>query len=468
MPLTYIRKNIAALLLVLGCAWGLPSLCFGEGAGVLPKGVGTFTPTYYHYFDITERFDPNGKKEDLAVNFNGELDSTVFPLLAPLDNFVPGNASIGELDTKFTLRYRWFDNDLLYGVTDKLTFKVSIPISYSENRVKAKLRSKSANVGKNAAFACGQPICPLGVPGTVPLSDEDAQDLIGGGIDVNGDGNVDIPGFGYERFESWKQWGINDISATAKFQYFNNKAWLHAITGGFRAPTGRINNPNSLTALGFGDHTWDLLFRHHTTYLGIENLNLNILLSYDVQLPDKTRRRVISDANEPITANTEKVRRNLGDIFGTEVGVGYAFTPEWGLGARYVYNHKFRDSVDGDKGFNYSALEDETAWQSHMIIGALTFSTVNLYFDKKFPLPFDFTVAYRNRLYGTNNVTVSEYVSFALTLYFKVPYFANNNEKEIEKENDEPDATAWIKYPALSGESELEKRKEGEIFVQRY
>src|SRR3989304_4320750 len=131
------RVRMAVLLMA---AWILPwhvSTSRAESAQVLPKGVSSASATYYHYFDITERYDPNGKVEDIDANYNANLNSTVFPALAP----------------------------------------------------------------------------------------EDVQRLLGAGLDVNGDGTVDVPGFGYKRFESFKGNGVGDIDLLAKYKFHEDSQW---------------------------------------------------------------------------------------------------------------------------------------------------------------------------------------------------------------------------------------------------
>ena len=96
----------------------------------------------------------------------------------------------------------------------------------------------------------------------------------------------------------------------------------------------------------------------------------------------------------------------------------YSFTPQVSTGIKYHYTKKFKDSVNGDKGLAYSSLEDETDSTSHMILLSLGYNTLQMYMDKKFPVPFYTNITYRNRFAGTNNVTKSQYLSLNLGFYF--------------------------------------------------
>jgi hypothetical protein len=409
-------KTIVEALTVFALIFFIPLFCHADSAQVLPKGVFSFDSTYYHYFDINDRYDPDGDVEDIDVDYNANLDSTVFPALAALDPFVPGGiASIGNSVVDFTLIYRWFEFAFSYGLTDKLSIGVLIPYNFSKNEVDAHLDPSTANVGKNVP---ANSLLPLIVPGTVPLTDEDVQDLLGAGLDINGDGTIDIPGFGYERVETWSDDGIGDIELLGKYQFYNKGAWRLAFTGGVRLPTGEIDDPDNLQDLAFGDDQTDIIFRFYFDYIGIEKLLLNATLRYDLQLPDEEERRVLDDVNQPLTINKEDVDRDLGDIIEIELLGNYSFTPQWSAGLKYRFTKKFEDDVDGDLGFVYSSLEKETDVTSHMAFVTVGYSTIQMYLDKKFSVPISASITYRNRFAGENNATKSQYISLNLAVFF--------------------------------------------------
>jgi hypothetical protein len=81
---------------------------------VLPRGRFRVLSDAHFFLPFDKRYDPDGKPEDLAADFNRSLDSSVFRLLAPLDRFVGGRASIGDarveididpIEVEFTFQY---------------------------------------------------------------------------------------------------------------------------------------------------------------------------------------------------------------------------------------------------------------------------------------------------------------------------------------------------------------------------
>jgi len=410
--LNEIVKSILYVTAVLLIA--IPLVCHAETAEVLPKRVFNLGTTYYHYFDIHKRYNQDGKPEDLATDFNTDLTSKVFTALSALDPFVGGRANLGRSVVDFTLIYRWWEFLLAYGITDNLSVGASIPLYYSKTDVNAFLDSSTANVGKNPFI---NSLAPLSVPGTVRLTTEDIQNLLGKGLDINGDGIIDIQGYGYKRVKTWSGTGIGDIELLGKYQFYKNINWRLAFAGGVRLPTGDVDDPDNLVDVPFGDGQTDIILRLHGDYIGIKNLCLNGTIRYDIQLPDKEKKRVPDRVDLPITTNKEKVDRNLGDIFELEFMGNYAFTQWFSGGLKYRFTKKFKDHVHGERNFAYSSLEDETNFMGHMAFAFLGFDTTQMYFDKKFPVPLSLRLEYRNRFAGKNNVTKSQYLSLSLNIF---------------------------------------------------
>ena len=415
---------LAGMILLLA---GTVGISRAENAEVLPKGVWTAYLENKFYFPFDKRYDPNGDVEDAAIDYNGILGSNVFPALGDLElalGLPPGSANVGDSVVSFDYDVNEMQLIVGYGITDKLAVGVKIPYLWLSNDVSARLDTTNATIGKKPPFGTPgdptgglAPLFPIALGG-VPLTTEDVQGLLGGGLDVNGDGAVDIPGYGYKRFESWSDDGFGDIEVGMKYQYYKTDNWRLAFTGGVRLPTGKVDDPDNLVDLPFGTGAWALLFKFHNDYTGIKNLVLSAMIQYDWYLPDKQELRVPDDVNEPITRNKEKVDRDLGDVVTVEATANYQFLKGASFLLQYKYGHSFKDDVSGDMGFAYQSLEDETNWTEHVIETGLSYSTVPLYLEKKFSIPMNVSLTYRNRFAGRNNVYKSDYINLALQFYF--------------------------------------------------
>ncbi len=116
--------------------------------------------------------------------------------------------------------------------------------------------------------------------------------------------------------------------------------------------------------------------------------------------------------------NKEVVHRNLGDIYEFEGSAKFTVLKGLTLSALYLYGFKSQDSVTGKKGFNYHSLEEETKRTEHVYKLGVTYSTLPLYAEKKFSVPLEVTLEYRNRFAGSNNNLASQYVGAWLQIYF--------------------------------------------------
>lgn len=388
-----------------------------DTATVLPKGRASTIVEGKYYFDFGKKFDNHGNTIDIADDFNSDLNSTVFPGLAQLETFFgmpPGSASLGRSDIDYTFGGSEVISLFSYGLTDRLTLGVRIPYYWRKNDVKARLDTSKATVGKNATLNI---LAPLSVPGTVPLTTKDTQNLIGRGLDINGDGQIDVPGYGYEPIKSWSGKGIADMEVGGKYQYFKSDTWRLAFTGAVRLPTGEVDDPDNLADIGIGDGAYALLFQTQNDYVGIKHLLLNATFRYDLYFPNSLRLRVPNSVHQPLTLNEEHVRRKIGDKFEIEVSGVYDFFDAFSFSLLYKYAYKFKNQVSGKKGYNYESLEDETNMQEHAGTASLLYSTFPSYLAKTFPIPMVAAFSYRNRFAGTN-LLKSNYLSLTLAVYF--------------------------------------------------
>lgn len=420
-------RLLVGWVLVLAGLLVLPGQeAFADTAFVLPKGISRMDLKYQDYFDIDERFNPDGDKEDVAVDFNTALNSNVFPALRLVEGALglpAGFASLGDSEVDLEYDIKILEMQFAYGLSDKVSLGIKIPYWWVKTKVSAEVNSSpgsSATVGFNPLFGTpgdpiGAPVAPLAV-GAAPATTEDVQQILGPGLAING--APAVPGFGYKRFGTWEGNGFADIEAGARYQYKKSKRWRHAFTGALRFPTGRDDDPDDLVDFRFGQGAYALLFRSNHDYIGLENWLFNVTLKYDLVLPHSEVRRVPADPNLPITQNKEDVDIDVGDRIELDLLAQYKFTPEWSMAGRYRYAKKWEDDVDGNMGFSYSALEEESDRTGNIYQIYLAYSTVEKYRNKQARFPVDAAISYRDRFAGSNNALHSQYVELRFRLYF--------------------------------------------------
>jgi hypothetical protein len=414
------KRMLVSWLLIWVCFLsGIAGLSSADNAEVMPKGVSRASLEGKFYWPIDKRFDPNGDVEAVAVDANRSLTSRVFPGLGQLETFFrlpPGSATLGTSVVSFEYDLVTADFLYQYGVTDRFTAGVLIPYMWATNHVAARLDTATATVGKSPRLGR---LVPLGAtPDAVPLTTDDVQNILGSGLDINNDGQIDVSGFGYKRVQGWSDHGLGDIDVGFRYQYLKTADWRLAITDGVRLPTGQVDDPDSLVDLAFGKGAYGLFFHFNQDYTGIKNCVLNGTFRYILVLPDRKVRRVPASVNQPITSTKVKVDRDLGDEFEFEGSVVYTLFEGLSVSGLYQYGFKLKDEASGPQGLSFKALEDETDWTSHLFITGLSYTTIPLYRAKKFPWPLMASLLYRNRFAGSNNILKSQYLSLTLAVFF--------------------------------------------------
>ena len=145
---------------------------------------------------------------------------------------------------------------------------------------------------------------------------------------------------------------------------------------------------------------------------------LHTTLSYDLYLPDRQTKRVPDNVHQPITVNKEEVERDLGDILRGEVSGRYSPIIGLSISGLYEFGAKWKDQVSGKKGFTYASLEEETNWTSHIYIVGISYTTIPLYLEKRFPIPLVASIAYRHRFAGSNSILDTKFISLQIQAFF--------------------------------------------------
>jgi len=405
------------LMMIVLLSQVVSGLSYADDATVLPKGNWRFLLDSKFYLPITQRYNADGHPEDVATDFNKELNSDVFPDLSLLESafgMPPGSASFG----RSVVSFRWSIQELTfqpsYGLTDRLSVGVNIPYWWEKNQVGASLDTTTATIGINPGVPGG--LAPLVVPGTRPPTTDDIQNL--------------LVAQGFKKVQTWSGNGVGDIEAGGRYQYFNSDAWRLAFMGGVRFPTGQVDDPDNLVDRGLGSGTYALLFRFNQDFIwgpsgpankvGVPDagsFTLNTTFRYDLNLPDKQVLRVCS-VHTPVCPDKENVNRNLGDVVQGEISASIGLLQGLYFSPLYMIGHGFKDHYSGNKGFDYKALAEETDFTEQIYIISLSYSTIPLVLEKKFPIPFTATVSYRDRFAGNNNIYKSQYIGLTLAAFF--------------------------------------------------
>jgi hypothetical protein len=401
--------------IIAGCSLVAPG-AFADDATVLPQGNFRFSIDGLISLPITKRFTKGGGKEDIATDFNANLNSSIFSDLSLVEagfGLPAGSATFGRSVVDFKRHIEIYAFQLIYGLTDSLTIGVNVPYWNQKIDVKARLDTSGATVGFNPLIPGG--VAPIGFAGTTAATTDDIQNF--------------LVSQGFRRVKNWSDSSFGDVLAGARYQYYKSANWRLAFTGGVRFPTGKWDDPNNLVDNNTGYDAWGLRLQLHQDYVSQSkegspvllpgDFFINTMFGYEPVFPDKKPFRVC-DIHRPICPDFDKsVKRNVGDLFNAGIAGTVALLFK-GLTAsvQYTYEYKMKDNFRGNLGFDYDALVIESDYRSHIVEGKISYSTLPLFLEKQFPVPLTASVGYRERVAGTNNQFNSRYIGFSLESYF--------------------------------------------------
>lgn len=417
-----IRPVKMTLGVLLAAAAGLiAAVCkpaLADNAAVLPEGVSRAYVDFYHYLPTTQRYNAAGEREDLAFPFtNATLDGNALSGIG-----LPGSAILGDVAVDYEYDIDVLDFGYSYGVSESLSIGIHLPYYWISNNVDTEFDATGANVGLDGGGNC----C---IPGGLPLSEQDVQDLI-------------VANYGFGEIDNWSREGIGDIELGARYRFYAEADSALALTSGLRIPTGYEDDADKLNDVAWSYGNYALLLRLHYDYLlsnlwqqtpsSLERVSaapgdlvLNLTLRYDYMLPDDRIARVGDTPDQTFSNNRERVERELGDLYNVELAAKYQATPALALSLVYSYAWKAKDRISGDMGFNYASLEADTDSKQEIAIVKLEYSTLPGYQKRQSGVPLEISIAYRERIAGegprsgqANPVLHTSWLVIGLDLFF--------------------------------------------------
>ena len=437
-------------LALLGlCILITPTRAGAMSAEVLPEGV--FRIGFDAAYKRATRYftgDWGLNTESIVADYNG-IDigpSALFDLsgLPPglgtwLDEtFFLGRTNV-DLDS-WAIKYQV---SLFFGITDRLSVGVVVP--FTRGTYEFDIALDDCRVRLNPNY---DPDSFFPITDQLPiLPTKDPEKL----IDLD-DANTIFtdPRYGFEYKPlpepgRHTETGLNDMLFGLRYLFHQSETWRMAGAVWSMAPTGEFTDQNELYSLKFGDGQWDLGFLWSVDYmpfgdrpfLGIfRNLYLDLSAGYTFQFSDRRWMRIWSlltddDGNIegflPLATKDSlvKVHRDYGDTIDLYVSGAVSIWRHFSFGFEFYGYYEGSDEYTGPNacspgnpdGHQYEAMEWETDRSSIDMSLYFAFSTIPLFTDGRFPLPFDILVGYGRSIAGKNiDVVESWTVSFATYL----------------------------------------------------
>ncbi len=411
----------AALPVVIGWA-AAPANAAGlvapfslESTAVLPKGIRNFRISGFTAH-ATDKFEANGAIVPLAHDFNRPV--TWNDLIDSRSDerergFLRGglksqgldlNDAVGDSHGLVNARVTSTVPVFAYGITDRITLGVGVPIIYSRTHVAT---GWSVSQKGQAQFDA------LKMSGNGGLLESYAKDLY----------NVvetKIATYGYKPLRGEEQTEMGDLTVALKILAYKDDRFAFAVSPKVVIPTGREPDLDKVVDLAPGSGVWQTGLTGVLEFDSTNKLSFVGSAGYTYQWASERAYRIPVKSDESISPDIDwNVNRKLGDIMSVSAGTKYRFTETLTGSLGYTLAYKDEDSYKGGRysAHRYRYLEEDTWQNMQSVLGSLSLSTIPLYRAGKFPVPGDISFALSSMIDG-RNVTKTTMAVFELAAYF--------------------------------------------------
>jgi len=398
-----------------------------ESATVLPKGIWRARAVSVFSLPVKDSFNNDGAKVELLNKMNASIPAktqaaqnpqlmNLYTKLNQVESGLGDKLFQTELFANGTLNFQRYTTALEYGVTDRFSLGVIVPV------VRLKLEGVRATIVHSQADDITKKLEASGSGMYQPLID---------GVEQF---STSIPTAAYYEKALFTDKGYNiqginylalgDIEVGGVYNFLKSTSFKSSFKSGFRLPTANhvaiYSNPLDKSS---GDKQLDFAVQNILNYDVTSNTTLATSLKYTWQLKDKRYQPVpvfgqvgLTDLNGD--TNWDQVTRDLGDMFDAELSLTQYFQ-ERSIFAYsfYAYTLKEKDTFKGSKSLDFASLSLETEQVSHKYEIGLGYSTIPAFRAKRFAVPLEFKVAFNGSLSGKNTPDAA-YTRFDAIVYF--------------------------------------------------
>jgi hypothetical protein len=370
----------------------------------LPKGVRLFEYRNVNTTEIDATYNQTQTARPLAYNVNADdqsledISETIKLYFQELRAISPGayeSMTFGEFKLSATAQVQVHGFGGGYGVTDRLTVFGILP--YYNAQVKMKYKQLKAGNTQQVADQVQQ-------SGQGDI-DSTLANITGALPDANGNllQSVVVNTFKYEEIGDWQGAGYGDLEMGAIYRLVDKGTWGIATTAGFKAPTGRVDDPDILQDFGFGDGQWDIFAEGAFGYVLNDNWMFGVTSRLTYQAPDNNRTlRVPGSREVPLSDRKDEFYVKLGDRMDNTLSATYSLNDWFSLTGAYEFNYQAASVFDSENEEANGWLARDTATQEQTARLTATVSSIQPFLKKKFILPASLYLNMQKTVTGQN------------------------------------------------------------------
>jgi len=379
---------------------------------VLPKGVRAGAFVWGRAGSVKSSFDEGGSLQSLARPLNRSVTIDDLAESAPdvktLENILNnlGPQGLGEqlfltnLYSEVEVSEQRFVTGLLWGITDRLSLGVIVPIVTRHTDV-----SFDADITNNAKQLQNK-------LGHIPQIREGLQEFIDADIDEKLFISTIFKDRGYIAPTMHEFTAVGDIELESRYRYYKGESLNMALRGGVKLPTANHETDiRNLFDREIGEGVYSMKLGAVQSYTLIPyrlSLHSAVFGTYrfagtkKVALPREAA-EPLADLNDPY--QIENVEKQLGASMNSDLGIMLDF---WKGGVSFMTSLqslvKASDRYTGQRDLDYSRLNANTAGYEHGLEFSLEVSSVQLFLDKKALAPAKLSFSWYQPFAGKNMI----------------------------------------------------------------
>lgn len=410
-----------SILFSIACIYSVNVFADGLGApfdledtSMLPKGVRTVKLRSFTT-QVESKFDNNGSVQSLAKPFRQTLKMKSLYEGKPANEAAlskgymqslgidPDNTDLGTIDAYASARVTATIPVLGYGISEKWSIALAIPIVYSNTYA-----DTGFSISSKAEAFFGYLSSDTNTASTKSAESKLADPV-----------NGKITTMGYDPLNGETRTEVGDLRLINKVLVKKHDNYAVAVKQSVTLPTGKSASYNNLVAVNAGDSQWDL----SASVIGDWYINGKWTLSgytgYTVQFSDSTAKRVPVTSESSLGLLDSNVDRDLGDIAAAGISFQYALREGWTLATSYDAQIKYSDIYHGSRynAVQYDWLAQNTNQRMESAVFGVNYSTVPMFRKKAFPVPLDAKLSYATVVSG-KNVPADDVASGEVAIYF--------------------------------------------------
>lgn len=366
-------------------ALGLSVSAFGQQWKTLPANVRILG--YRNVTTSKVKSNYNQFRSEASLGTTIRLDAATLNDMAgniivpgqDISNDAYNNFLLGEYKVDPTAQFNVNGFGLGWGITNKIMAYAEF--SYYSATVKTKLsRTKGNTYGQTSDILNGG---NGGMTdGTIGENLNNLPDVDAGVIQ-----SALVNEMGYKPLGDWTGKGYGDMETGIMANIIDQGTWGLMLYPGLVLPTGRVDDPDMLQDVGFGDGQTDVFLEAATGYVFNDYLSFGTTLRYTYQMPFDTELRVPSSQDSMVSYNKGDFNVKYGNKINWMANATYfyndwlAFTPVYRLmyQAESQYESKFTQANEW--------MSNNSDKMEHQVQLTTTLSSIQPFLKKKFVLP---------------------------------------------------------------------------------